>query len=134
MQTDPHVIEWRRQSAWLFTRAAQILWLVSAGLACFKLWNGALYALGNAIAAYMIARMNSDMAHILIGQPEALLQDQKFYAIRRNKAMGHGFLLQLAKDPQAAAHLKSMSGGEFFEVDGQTILAWYQQAIGRELR
>jgi len=27
------------------------------------------------------------MAHILIGQPEAVLQDQKFYAIRRNKAM-----------------------------------------------
>jgi hypothetical protein len=27
-----------------------------------------------------------------------------------------------------------MADGEMFDVDAQTILAWYQQAIGRELK
>jgi len=135
MSSDPHIIEWRRQSSWLFCRVAQVLWLASAVLICFKaLWPIALYAVCNATAAYMIARMNADMVRHLEAQPAAVLRDRVFYIVRRSVHCGHTFLLELCKDVSGAEHMKSMSGGEIFPVDGQTILAWYQQAIGRELK
>ena len=135
MSSDPHIIEWRRQSAWLFCRLAQLLWLASAVLICFKaLWPIALYAVCNATAAYMIARMNADMVRHIESQTPATFKQQVFHIVRRSVFCGHDFLLELYSSPAKAEHAKKMADGEMFDVDAQTILAWYQQAIGRELK
>jgi hypothetical protein len=134
MPLDPHIVEWRRHSAWLFCRLAQILWAGSVVLACFKLWPIALYALGNATAAYLIARMNADMVRHIEGQTPATFKQQVFHIVRRSVFCGHDFLLELYSSPAKAEHATKMADGEMFDVDAQTILAWYQQAIGRELK
>jgi hypothetical protein len=125
---------WRKHSAWLFCRLAQALWIVSAVLACLRLWPVAAFTIGNAVFAYLISRMNADMMRLIEDEPSVCFKDRTFYIVRRSIHCGHTFLVGLCHDDAHAEILAQCAGGEKFAVEGTTLLAWYQQAIGKELK
>src|ERR1017187_771264 len=87
-----------------------------------------------AVFAYLISRMNADMMRLIEDEPSVCFKDRTFYIVRRSIHCGHTFLVGLCHDDAHAEILAQCAGGEKFAVEGTTLLAWYQQAIGKELK